>query len=42
MVELWFAILCLMFALFVVLGGWDFGAGALHLSPRETRRSGAR
>lgn len=30
MVELWFAILCLMFAMFVVLGGWDFGAGALH------------
>jgi cytochrome d ubiquinol oxidase subunit II len=30
MVELWFAILCLMFTLFVVLAGWDFGAGALH------------
>jgi cytochrome d ubiquinol oxidase subunit II len=30
MVELWFAILCLMLVLFVVLAGWDFGAGALH------------
>jgi cytochrome d ubiquinol oxidase subunit II len=30
MVELWFAILCLMLVMFAVLGGWDFGAGALH------------
>ena len=30
MVELWFAILCLMLVMFTVLGGWDFGAGALH------------
>ena len=30
MVELWFAILCLMITLFVVLAGWDIGAGALH------------
>src|SRR3981081_2626711 len=30
MVELWFVILCAMIALFVVLSGWDFGAGALH------------
>ncbi len=30
MVELWFAILCLMLVIFTVLGGWDFGAGALH------------
>ena len=29
MVELWFAILCLMLVMFTVLGGWDFGAGAL-------------
>jgi cytochrome d ubiquinol oxidase subunit II len=32
MVALWFAILCLMFILFVVLAGWDFGAGALHFA----------
>ena len=30
MVELWFAILCLMFTLFAVLAGWDIGAGSLH------------
>jgi cytochrome d ubiquinol oxidase subunit II len=30
MVELWFAILCLMLVMFAVLGGRDFGAGALH------------
>src|ERR1700687_5873144 len=30
MVELWFAILFLMFTIFIVLAGWDFGAGALH------------
>jgi cytochrome d ubiquinol oxidase subunit II len=30
MVELWFAILCLMITFFVVLDGWDIGAGALH------------
>jgi cytochrome d ubiquinol oxidase subunit II len=30
MVALWFAILCLMITLFVVLAGWDIGAGALH------------
>ena len=31
MVELWFALLCFMLTMFVVLDGWDFGAGALHL-----------
>jgi len=30
MAELWYAILCLMITLFVVLDGWDIGAGALH------------
>ena len=30
MVELWFIILCLMITVFVVLDGWDFGAGVLH------------
>ena len=30
MVELWFIILCVMITVFVVLDGWDFGAGALH------------
>jgi len=42
MVELWFAILCLMIALFVVLAGWDIGAGALHFvvaKNQEERRT---
>ncbi len=30
MVALWFAVLCLMITLFVLLAGWDIGAGALH------------
>ena len=30
MVELWFALLCFMLTMFVVLDGWDIGAGALH------------
>jgi len=30
MVALWFAVLCLMIVFFVVLDGWDFGAGVLH------------
>ncbi|MEI9814292.1 MAG: cytochrome d ubiquinol oxidase subunit II [Acidobacteriota bacterium] len=30
MVQVWFSILCVMIILFVVLDGWDFGAGALH------------
>src|SRR5262245_12953770 len=31
MVEIWFALLCFMLIRFVVLDGWDMGAGALHL-----------
>ena len=31
MVELWFAILCVTLILFVVLDGWNIGAGVLHL-----------
>src|SRR5687767_740375 len=31
MVELWFAIIVLMLTLYVVLDGYDLGAGALHL-----------
>jgi cytochrome bd ubiquinol oxidase subunit II len=31
MVDLWFFILCLMLIIFVVLDGWNFGAGAVHL-----------
>jgi len=27
LVELWFALLCFMLTLFVVLDGWDIGAG---------------
>ena len=30
MVELWFGLLCLTLTLFVVLDGWDIGAGALQ------------
>ncbi len=30
MIELWFIVLCLMFSVFAVLEGWDFGAGVLH------------
>jgi len=31
MVEIWFALLCFTIIVFVVLDGWDIGAGALHL-----------
>ena len=30
MVELWFALLCFLLTMFVVLDGWDIGAGVLH------------
>jgi cytochrome bd ubiquinol oxidase subunit II len=40
-VELWFALLCLTLTVFVVLDGWNIGAGLLHLfvakSDRERR-----
>jgi cytochrome d ubiquinol oxidase subunit II len=36
LVELWFGILALMFTIFAVLEGWDFGAGALHLIVAKT------
>jgi cytochrome d ubiquinol oxidase subunit II len=36
MVELWFAITAVMFTAYVVLDGFDFGAGALHLVLAET------
>jgi len=36
MVELWFALLCFMLIVFVVLDGWDIGAGALHLIVART------
>jgi len=32
MVELWYAIVVLMLGVYVVLDGWDIGAGALHLA----------
>ena len=44
MVELWFALLCFMLIVFVVLDGWDIGAGVLHLIVARTeaeRREGA-
>ena len=31
MVEIWFAFLCFTIVVFVVLDGWDIGAGTLHL-----------
>ena len=36
MVELWYAIVALMLAAYVVLDGFDFGAGALHLFVART------
>ena len=36
MVELWFGLLCFMLTMFVVLDGWDIGAGALHLIVAKT------
>jgi cytochrome d ubiquinol oxidase subunit II len=36
MLELWFAIVALMLALYVVLDGYDLGAGALHLMVART------
>jgi cytochrome d ubiquinol oxidase subunit II len=36
MVETWFALLCFMLIVFVVLDGWDIGAGALHLIVAKT------
>src|SRR5262245_54775012 len=36
MVELWYAIVALMLATYVVLDGFDFGAGALHLIVAKT------
>ena len=36
MVELWFGLLCLLLTVFVVLDGWNIGAGALHLIAGRT------
>jgi cytochrome d ubiquinol oxidase subunit II len=36
MVELWFAIAAAMLTAYVVLDGFDFGAGALHLIVART------
>jgi cytochrome bd ubiquinol oxidase subunit II len=36
MVELWYALLCFMLIIFVVLDGWDIGAGVLHLIVART------
>ena len=30
MVELWYALLCVTLTVFIVLDGWDIGAGVLH------------
>jgi cytochrome d ubiquinol oxidase subunit II len=38
MVEIWFALLCFMLIVFVVLDGWDIGAGVLHLIVARTDR----
>lgn len=37
MVEIWFALLCFTIIVFVVLDGWDIGAGALHLIVAKTQ-----
>jgi cytochrome d ubiquinol oxidase subunit II len=36
MVELWYGLLCLTLIVFVVLDGWDIGAGVLHLIAGRT------
>jgi len=36
MVEMWFGLLSFMLTVFVVLDGWDFGAGLLHLFVART------
>src|SRR6187399_1607369 len=36
MTELWFAIASVMLAIYVVMDGFDFGAGALHLFVART------
>jgi len=41
LVELWFALLCFMLTLFVVLDGWDIGAGSAALSGGEERPGAA-
>ena len=38
MVEIWFALLCFMLIVFVVLDGWDIGAGLLHHVVAKTDR----
>jgi cytochrome bd ubiquinol oxidase subunit II len=38
MAELWFALLSFMLIVFVVLDGWDMGAGVLHLIVAKTSR----
>ncbi|HEY1304811.1 MAG TPA: cytochrome d ubiquinol oxidase subunit II [Vicinamibacterales bacterium] len=38
MVEIWFVILCFMLIVFVVLDGWNIGAGALHLIVARSNR----
>jgi cytochrome bd ubiquinol oxidase subunit II len=41
MITLWFVTLCSMLTFFIILDGWDFGAGALHFvvarTPEERR-----
>ena len=36
MAELWFGLLCFLLTVFVVLDGWNIGAGALHLIAGRT------
>jgi cytochrome d ubiquinol oxidase subunit II len=38
LVELWFALLCFMLTMFVVLDGLDIGAGALHFLVAKSDR----
>jgi cytochrome d ubiquinol oxidase subunit II len=38
LVEIWFALLCFMLIVFVVLDGWDIGAGILHHVVARTDR----
>jgi cytochrome bd-type quinol oxidase subunit 2 len=38
LIEIWFALLCFMLIVFVVLDGWDIGAGILHHVVARTDR----
>ena len=42
MVEVWFGLLCFTLTVFVVLDGWNIGAGVSALDRRQDRRRAPR